>query len=313
MQAWLARGAAAARVGSDRPDLWLPAALAWIVSVGWLPFVLVVVPLPGEGELVAFGARLFTSSLWPLNAVLLVAGGLALVVLALLLRAVGEATMARSMATTAGSPPPGGRGGRASRDVAALFVVRLATALPTALALVAAGLLFVAVAPGEFQSPDIGGEVYVRIAGRLLAALVVLALALVIGAVLAAVAGRRATGRAAVPPTTALGDAVMELAHRPGPLLGVAFTTLLAGTFYLVGSYLLLRVLWAPIAAALLGSSPIGAGDLLLLVGFVAIWLCLVLGGGAVHAWASAWWALELRADRGPPEPASAAEGIRAA
>ena len=32
---------------------------------------------------------------------------------------------------------------------------------------------------------------------------------------------------------------------------------------------------------------------LLLLVGFVAIWLCLLLGAGALHAWASAWWSLE--------------------
>jgi hypothetical protein len=312
MQAWLARGAAAARLGSDRPDLWLPAALAWIVSVGWLPFVLVVVPLPGEGDLVAFGARLFTSSLWPLNAILVVAGGLAAVMLALLLRAVGEATLERSMAMTDESPTARRVGG-ASRDVAALFAVRLVTALPTGLALVAAGLLLAAVAPDEFQSPDIGGEVYVRIAGRLLAALVVLAVALVIGAVLAAAAGHRSTGRGAQPPVTALGDAVSELARRPGPLLGVAFSTLLGGTLYLVGCYLLLRVMWAPLEAALLGSPPIGAGDLLLLVGFVAIWLCLVLGGGAVHVWASAWWALELGADRGPPEPASAAEGIRAA
>jgi hypothetical protein len=28
----------------------------------------------------------------------------------------------------------------------------------------------------------------------------------------------------------------------------------------------------------------------LLLVGFVAIWLCLILGGGALHAWGSVSW-----------------------
>jgi len=32
----------------------------------------------------------------------------------------------------------------------------------------------------------------------------------------------------------------------------------------------------------------------LLLVGFVAIWLCLVAAGGALHGWAATWWSLEL-------------------
>ena len=36
----------------------------------------------------------------------------------------------------------------------------------------------------------------------------------------------------------------------------------------------------------------------LLLVGFVAIWLCLVLAGGALHAWSAATWSRLLA---GPP------------
>jgi hypothetical protein len=56
-------------------------------------------------------------------------------------------------------------------------------------------------------------------------------------------------------------------------------TILLAG--------LLLAVLWAPIRAGLSGGGILDLAGVLLLVGFVAIWLCLVLAGGAVHAWAS--------------------------
>jgi hypothetical protein len=48
-------------------------------------------------------------------------------------------------------------------------------------------------------------------------------------------------------------------------------------------------VLWAPIGVRLEGEG-IGLAAMLLLVGFVAIWLCLVLGGGALHAWGSAAW-----------------------
>ena len=52
---------------------------------------------------------------------------------------------------------------------------------------------------------------------------------------------------------------------------------------------ILLRVLWSPIDGRLL-STGIDAATLLLLVGFVAIWLCLVLAGGAVHAWGTLTW-----------------------
>jgi hypothetical protein len=52
---------------------------------------------------------------------------------------------------------------------------------------------------------------------------------------------------------------------------------------------ILLRVLWAPIDARL-ADDGFGFAAVLLLVGFVAIWLCLVLAGGALHAWGSVSW-----------------------
>jgi hypothetical protein len=51
----------------------------------------------------------------------------------------------------------------------------------------------------------------------------------------------------------------------------------------------LLRVLWHPIGTRLEGDG-FGVAAILLLVGFVAIWLCLVLAGGALHAWGSVTW-----------------------
>jgi hypothetical protein len=50
-----------------------------------------------------------------------------------------------------------------------------------------------------------------------------------------------------------------------------------------------LRVLWAPIEQRL-ALDGIDVAAAFLLVGFVAIWLCLVLGGGALHAWGSVCW-----------------------
>ena len=72
------------------------------------------------------------------------------------------------------------------------------------------------------------------------------------------------------------------------------------GQLMFLGFYaLLLGVLWAPIGTQLAigGGFEIGTG--LLLLGFVAIWLCLVLAGGALHAWSAATWSRLLATD--PP------------
>jgi membrane protein implicated in regulation of membrane protease activity len=74
----------------------------------------------------------------------------------------------------------------------------------------------------------------------------------------------------------------------------------------------LLSVLWMPIGGALDGGQLATPGTLLLLLGFVAIWLGLLLVAGAVHVAVSAWWAIEQarhgreigRGDRPPVEGA---------
>ena len=46
MHAWLARAGIAARLAADHGELWVPAALAWVAFLGWLPFVLAVARPP---------------------------------------------------------------------------------------------------------------------------------------------------------------------------------------------------------------------------------------------------------------------------
>ena len=55
----------------------------------------------------------------------------------------------------------------------------------------------------------------------------------------------------------------------------------------------LLSVLWMPIGDALATGRLATPETLLLLLGFVAIWLGLLLAAGAVHVAVSAWWAIE--------------------
>jgi hypothetical protein len=80
--------------------------------------------------------------------------------------------------------------------------------------------------------------------------------------------------------------------------------TAVVGVAFLVLSGILVHVLWAPIGAGMIAGGTIDATGALLLVGFVAIWLCLVLAGGALHAWGSATWSalLHPRAIAAPPD-----------
>ncbi|HET6744763.1 MAG TPA: hypothetical protein VFH90_02825, partial [Candidatus Limnocylindria bacterium] len=54
----------------------------------------------------------------------------------------------------------------------------------------------------------------------------------------------------------------------------------------------------APIAMALSDGRVANPSTLLLLLGFVAIWLALLLVAGALHVVVSAWWAMELARGR---------------
>jgi hypothetical protein len=88
---------------------------------------------------------------------------------------------------------------------------------------------------------------------------------------------------------SAVREAPSALAGAGRAAVLLAATLLLARVAYLALAAVLLRVLWAPVGVRLEGEG-IGLAAMLLLVGFVAIWLCLVLGGGALHAWGSAAW-----------------------
>jgi hypothetical protein len=197
----------------------------------------------------------------------------------------------------------------------ALFSVRLLAAGPAALGLVAVLLGLAAVAPSEFSSPDIGGTVAIRILGRLAPLLAAAWLLLLASQALAAAAERSSTstGRSAL---ERLAAGARSLRDRPPAALAVVVVTFVGRVAYLAGAWLLLTVLWSPIGALIAAGFGFDAGTALLLVGFVAVWLCLVLGGGAMQAWASIWWTLEMTAARvahvaDHPE-ASAAGGARA-
>lgn len=272
---WRAAAGDAAAAVVARPAWWLAGALAWLTTVGWIPFAAALLRPPGTAELTYVGTRFWASGLWPLNLVAVALSLLAAAVLLLAAAALGNAVLLRG---AEGRQPM-------ARDVRTLLAVSVIGALPVALGLLALLVALLAVGPAEFNRPVADPAPAVRVAVRLAPLLAFTAAVAIVGSTMAGLAGRAAIRRGRL--LDGLAD-VAGSARRAGAAgllhLGASVG---AGLTYLVVAGLLLRVLWAPIGAGLDGRGGIDLAAGALLVGFAAIWLCLVLAGGALHAWAS--------------------------
>ena len=292
MDRWLRAALVAADQVADTPALWLPGALSWLVTVGWIPLV-AATWRPTLSSLTFVGSGLFASAAWPWNAVALVAGMLALVVVAFVLAAAAEATLLGALA-----------GRAAGREWMALLLgVAVVTSAPALVMLMAAVLAGAIVAPGEFTAPGTDPGPVARIVMRIAPLLVAVAVAAVSGAALHAAAARR-LGRPGVTVVEALGRGAGDLRRAGVAALAQPLAALVLRVVALVLATLLLNVLWAPIGGRLAAGPDAATG--LLLVGFVAVWLCLVLGAGALQAWSSTTWSriLAPRAPASAPNPA---------
>ncbi len=284
MRRWRDAAAGSVRVVSERAELWLPGALAWVASVGWIPFVIAVAHPPSVAELTFLGARIVTSGAWPWNAVLIGAAAVALVLLAFAVTAAANAVLIALLARRSPS----------TSDARQILAINVVMALPALLSTLVTLMALIAIAPREFNAPDPAGGPVLRTALRLMPYLVLLGVTAAVGAALAAVAGRLAVER-----RLRIGEALRAapaVALQPAPAIH-AVAAFLAQLAFLGFGALLLGVLWAPIGAQLAigGGFDIATG--LLLLGFVAIWLCLVLAGGALHAWSAAAWSRLLASD----------------
>ncbi|MEA2651966.1 MAG: hypothetical protein QOI85_1687, partial [Chloroflexota bacterium] len=140
MRRWRDAAAASMRLVSERPELWLPGALAWIASVGWIPFVVAVARPPSVAELTFLGARIVTSGAWPWNAVLI---GSSVVALALVAFGVTAAANAVLIALLARRDPSVG-------DARRILAVNLVVAVPAALSALVVLVALSTIAPREF-------------------------------------------------------------------------------------------------------------------------------------------------------------------
>jgi len=285
----LHRAAIAARVAGDRPDWWLAGAVSAAPFLAWLPLVLTVAAAPRMSDLAFIGAGLLSSGWFPWNLAILAALVALVLLVGCLLAALGEAGMLR--AAGLGTPRRS-----LGRETEVAFSVLLVASLPVVATLAALATATAAVAPAEFGAPDIGGPLLLRIAGHLIPLLVLLGAWILVGQAIGTAALRRAVGQSAVSIDAALKAGLRDVVQHPFRRLGVAAATTVADLLALLLALAVLRVLWAPIRAELSAGQLVSPQALLLLVGFVAIWLALVLAFGALHAWVSTWWSLELAA-----------------
>jgi hypothetical protein len=278
MHRWLTASAQAASHVADRSSLWLAGALAWMVTVGWLALIVGVAIPPTVAELTFFGADTFTSGLWPWNGIAIVVVGLLLIWVAIALDSVAEAALLHGRRAT-------------SAEVRSTFVVGLICVTPLLVTAVAFGAALFVIAPGTFNDPNPEGGPLLRT----ILAVAPFAAAMVLAAMLGSAVHAAAIRARAAGPLSALAAAPRLLGPAGSAAVVQIVAQFVARVGYLVVATVLLRVLWAPIAVRL-SEEGIGIAAVLLLVGFVAIWLCLVLAGGALHAWGSVSWTRLLEA-----------------
>jgi hypothetical protein len=277
MRRWLTAARMAGSV-AERPASWLPGGLAWVSTLGWISLVLPVVPPPSQSALTYFGAGMRTSGAWPLNLVLLVAGILAVAGLAAALGAIGSAVLIGQVQ---------GRGAEPA-DVGRLLGASIVFGLPALAGIGMALVAFAAVAPAEFNRGGAAGDPVLRTLLRVAPLLAFTALLAAAGQLLAGVAGRISVRRRSLAAGIVRAPAAARRLGAAGAIHGSLSS--LANFGYVGLAALMVAVLWPPIGARLGAGEAWDPGTMVLLVGFVAIWLCLVLGGGALHAWSTATW-----------------------
>jgi hypothetical protein len=296
MRGWWTDARIAADLVAGRAGLWLPGALAWLLTIGWLPLVAAVASPPSVADLTFLGARVYTSGAWPWNLVAAAAGALLVGITVFVLVGLAEAELTGA-----------GRRGLSAGRVTRVTVIGFVTTVPLLAVLVGAATAFVVIAAGEFTSPATGDPV-LRTLGRIWPFLVVAVAAWVVGGVAHAAAVREVVlARAGLVEASAAAPSRLRRAGA-AVLTATSLASVLLRVAYLAVTAVLLSVLWDPIEARL-AVRGIDVAGVPLLVGFVAIWLCLVLGGGALHAWASVTWTQVLGGRPGVDGAAQRAQG----
>ena len=276
MRDWLGGGLAAARVAAGRAELWVPGAMVSFAFSGWVVFLAVVASPPDEGDALFFGVALAASPWWPWNVVALVIAVLSGLGTMLLAVAFGEVALLMRLSdyrhgVPLSVPRAAGRLGLAAVPVLILAAVLLRASAPAFL--------------DAFGDPDPSTPYLVRVIGLSWPALLALVAAASVAQAWGALALR-------LPWRVALSTLRLR-AHRVIPQAMLTLAVFLVGQLLTVAA---LSAVWDPLSGRLAEGGLSEPSTSVLLLGFVWIWLLLVILAGVVQAWISAWWTEELAA-----------------
>jgi hypothetical protein len=242
---------------------------------GWVVFLGVVAAPADENDVLFLGIRLAASPWWPWNLVAVVAAVLSGIGTMLLAIAFGEVALQMGLVERGGDDiPVTVRGAMAALGVAGGAVVVVAAVL----AWLAAPAFMEA-----FTQPDRTAPYLLRLAAAAFPALLVLAVAAVMAQALGAVALRRPWRAALV--------TLRSRAHRLVPQAALTAAVFLAAQ---LTTLVVLDALWGPLSGRLAAGGLSEPSTPILLLGFVWIWLVLVILAGVIQAWIAAWWNREL-------------------
>jgi hypothetical protein len=271
---WLANSGRAARLAIDRSDLWFAGAVVAFAGAGWIVLLGTVTPPPDGADAAELGLALAESGWWPWNLVVLAVAIVSGLACLLLVIAFGEVAILIGLADPLTDDPPP----TVPRAMAALSL----PALLVGLGALAVGWLTTPTIFGLVTGPNADAPLAVRVVAAAWPYLVVLGIGIVLAQALGAARLHRPR-RARVGPSL-------------GPLwlVAQAVVTLAAFLVFQLVTAVTLAVLWEPLARRLAGAGLTEPTTLVLLLGFVWIWLVLVIMAGVVQAWISAWWEIEL-------------------
>jgi hypothetical protein len=282
MRGWLVGAVVAARVASERAELWVPGSLSPFAAAGWIVLLLTVAPLTDAAGAAGFGLQVLASPWWPWNLLVLVVAMASGLVTLLLVVAFGEVSLLMGLSDRAAAAP-------LPSVPRAMGVLALA-ALPVVATVVACAWLAAPAVVDTITVPDPSTPPTLRVLAVTWPFLLLLAVVVVVAQAIGAAALR---GR---------GDGMGTVWRSIPHLLPQAAVTMAAFVLGQLATAFVLALLWQPLDARLADGGMAQPTTVILLVGFVWIWLVLVIFAGVVQAWTSAWWDVAL--DRGSPSVA---------
>lgn len=275
MRDWLGGGLAAARLAANRTGLWIPGAIVSFAFAGWVVFLAVVASPADENDVMFLGIRLAASPWWPWNLVALVVAVLSGIGTMLLAIAFGEVALQMGLSSARRDETPI----TVPRAMAALGVAGTGVAIAASILVWLASPAFVE----AWAEPDPATPYLVRVAAAAFPALLALSAVAIFAQTVGAVAMRRPWG-----------DVLVTLRRQARRLIPQAALTTALFVVAQVTTAIVLDVLWRPLSGRLAAGGLSEPSTPILLLGFVWIWLVLVILAGVIQAWIAAWWNREL-------------------